>query len=424
MSGTILVSGGCVLTLDSKVGNFARADVLIEAGIVAEVGPGIRARGAEVVDATDAIVMPGFIDSHRHVWHSLFRNSGDGASVAAYAPYYRAEDVHAATLGGLLAAVDAGITTVVDWFDLDLAPEFSDAALSAHDEAGVRSVFAAAGEAGEEWRHRLPPLREAWGERPRTTLAAGVAAPDGDVEADWRLAAELGLHLHTHVRGADSVADLGRRHLLSDAVTLVGCRDLAGPDFDVVKSTGAAVALTPASGMAAGAGAPPVQQLIDRGLRPGLGVGSDRGSPGDIFAQMRAVISIQHATVFDRKLAGKAGLPTLLNTREVIRYATSDGARAAGLAPGLGTLAPGSPADLIVLRTDRPNIFPINDPIGAVVWGMDTSNVEWVFVAGEALKRAGALVADVAAVRMDMEAAARRVTNAAGALAETAGGTR
>ncbi len=102
---------------------------------------------------------------------------------------------------------------------------------------------------------------------------------------------------------------------------------------------------------------------------------------------MRSAISIQHATVFERKLAGKAGLPRLMSTRDVIRHATVDGAKVAGLGGVTGSLEPGMQADLVVLRTDRPNIFPVNDPIGAVVWGMDTSNVDWVFVGGRPLVR-------------------------------------
>jgi cytosine/adenosine deaminase-related metal-dependent hydrolase len=118
-----------------------------------------------------------------------------------------------------------------------------------------------------------------------------------------------------------------------------------------------------------------------------------------MFAQMRSLISVQHATVFERKLAGKAGLPRLMSTRDVIRHATVDGARAAGLAGVTGSLEPGMQGDVVVLRTDRPNVFPINDPIGAVVWGMDTSNVDWVFAGGRVLMRGGVLQADVARVR-------------------------
>ena len=93
--------------------------------------------------------------------------------------------------------------------------------------------------------------------------------------------------------------------------------------------------------MAGGVGPPPVQQLIDRGIRPGLGVGDERLAPGDVFAQMRAVISVQHATLFDLKLAGKGGIPNLLGTRDVIRYATVDGARVAGLAGHHRLVEPG-----------------------------------------------------------------------------------
>jgi cytosine/adenosine deaminase-related metal-dependent hydrolase len=131
---------------------------------------------------------------------------------------------------------------------------------------------------------------------------------------------------------------------------------------------------------------------------------------------------LQHATAFDRKLAGKAGVPRLLSTRDVIRYATVDGARAAGLGGLIGSLEPGMQADIVVLRTDRPNVFPINDPIGAVVWGMDSSNVDWVFVAGRPVMRNGALEADVEHARTLATTAQHRVATAAGLAVGTAPG--
>jgi cytosine/adenosine deaminase-related metal-dependent hydrolase len=141
-----------------------------------------------------------------------------------------------------------------------------------------------------------------------------------------------------------------------------------------------------------------------------------------MFAQMRATNSIQHASTFDLKLAGKAGLPTLLTTRDVIRYATFDGARAVGLADRAGSLEVGKPADVLVLRADRPNIAPINDPIGAVVWGMDTSNVDWVFAAGRPLVASGSPSTDITRARELAVAAQRNVAGAAGLL--VSGGAR
>jgi cytosine/adenosine deaminase-related metal-dependent hydrolase len=137
---------------------------------------------------------------------------------------------------------------------------------------------------------------------------------------------------------------------------------------------------------------------------------------------MRAAISLQHATLFDLKLAGKAGIPKLLTTREVIRYATIDGARAVGLGELTGSLTPGKQADVTVLRADRPNIYPINDPIGAVVWGMDTSNVDWVFVAGVAVKREGRLVADLGRVAEMAAGARERVLSTGDAPIDVAAG--
>src|SRR5687768_17248373 len=107
--------------MGTKTPNLTTGDVLVEGGVIAEVGPGLRARDAERVDASDAIVMPGFVDTHRHAWTSLFRNVGDiapsGSSASGAVPgdHYGPDDVYAATLIGLLGAAEAGITTVVDW---------------------------------------------------------------------------------------------------------------------------------------------------------------------------------------------------------------------------------------------------------------------------------------------------------------------
>ncbi len=419
------------------------ADILIDDGRVSEVGRGLRARGAEVVDATDTIVMPGFVDTHRHVWKSLFKNFGASAGeppapTSVYGQHYQPEDVYAATLIGLLAAVEAGITTVVDWSDIQFDDGYTDAALQAHADAGLRTVFVYSpprwAEGHEHEDHGSAVRRLVAGRDDATgsltTFAYGAGEPiriDLDrVTGDWTGARELGLRIHAHA-GSDSsnqgvISDLGEQRLLGEDVTLVHCSKLDDRDFDAIASSGASVSLTPSSEMAGGLGAPPIQELIDRGIRPGLGVDSERMAPGDMFAQMRATISLQHATLFDLKLAGKAGVPKLLTTRDVIRYATADGARVAGLADVTGSLEPGKQADIVVLRTDRPNIALVNDPIGAVVWGMDTSNVDWVFAGGRALVRSGALEADVTRARDLATEARQRVTASAGLVAGRGGG--
>ncbi len=141
-----------------------------------------------------------------------------------------------------------------------------------------------------------------------------------------------------------------------------------------------------------GHGMPPTQKFLDRGLRPSLSVGVETNVPGDMFTQIRSIISLQHALVYERALAGGNNLPDLISARDALEFATIEGARANGLEDKVGTLTPGKEADIIMSRTDRINVMSVNDPIGAVVWGMDTSNVDTVFVAGKALKRNGQLL--------------------------------
>lgn len=434
-----MLKGGTVLTLGARTPNFGVGDVLIDDGVIAQVGPSLRVRDAEVVDAENTIVMPGFVDTHRHVWKSLFRNhgetgleEGDAGSSDAFGPSYQPDDVYAATLIGLLGAIEAGITTVVDWADISFDPTHVDAALEAHNDAGVRSVFVYAVPAWEGGREdekaslRRLAAQQANTDDIMTWVAFGSREPERSdldrVGRDLALARELGMRVHTHV-GVDPaqrgvLAELGARGVLGNDVTLIHCSNLDPADLDAISSTGSMVALTPSSEMSHGIGSPPVQELLDRKIRPGLGVDNEWSGQGDLFAQMRATISLQHATFFDLKLAGKGGLPNLLSTREVIRWATADGARVAGLGMVTGSLTPGMQADVVLLRTDRPNIFPINDPIGAVVWGMDTSNVDWVFVGGKPRLSHGVVDADTDRARRLVAAAVDRVGDAVSA-AET-----
>lgn len=401
----VLIRGGCVLTLGRT--NHPRADVLITDGVVDEVGMGLRARDAEVIDADGAIVMPGFVDAHRHAWETLFRNMGEPVTPDRFGSHYGPDDTYAGTLIGLLSALDAGVTSVVDWCDVG-GPAHIEAAHRAHVDSGARTVLVSAPAPWSDGTRDFGTLASMGGGR--LQVAGGIAGDD-----DWEGVRAAGLRIHAHAgtspqdRGV--IAGLGDR--LGPDVTLIHCSHVDDADLDAISASRAAVVITPSSEMAGGMGSPPLQRFIDRGISPGLGVGTEVAAPTDMFAQMRAAISVQHATYFDLKLAGKAGLPRLLTTRQVIRWATADGARAAGL-DGVGVLEPGMPADVIVLRADSPNIHPINDPIGAVVWGMDTSNVQWVLVGGEVVKREGALVGDVGRARAAAIEAQRRVAAAAG----------
>ena len=413
-----LLQGGIVLTLDRKLGNFRKGDVLIDGEKIAEVGPNLRAEGAEVIDATNMIVMPGFVDTHRHIWEGILRNIGTDVplegeeSYLAFilntlAPAYRPEDVYAGNLVSALGAIDAGITSLLDWSHIQASPEHTEAGIRALHDSGLRTVFGYGFPWWGEWNENQPDwFRRVAGEHfsSKDQLLTLALAPPGPeftpfefAKAHWELAREVDARISVHV-GVGSfgrngkVQEMGEAGLLKDDTTYIHCTTLNDTEIQMIVDTGGTVSLASPVEMMMGHGMVPTQKFLDRGLRPSLSVDVETNVPNDMFTQMRSVISLQHAFVFDDILGGKLATPSMLTTRDLIEFATIEGARANGLDHKIGTLTPGKDADIIMLRTDRINIMPVNDPIGAVVWGMDTSNVDSVFIAGKAKKRNGKLV--------------------------------
>ncbi|RPJ27981.1 MAG: hypothetical protein EHM33_06120 [Chloroflexi bacterium] len=414
----MLIRNGCVLSLDKKVGNFHQADVLIEGTKISAVGPNLNAAEAEIIDASDMIVMPGFVDTHRHVWEGVLRNlatdtslEGDAGTLTlilkTLAPAYRPQDAYIGNLVGLYSALDAGITTILDWSDIQTTRDHTDAVIKALQESGMRAVFAY----GYPWWKDPDERQEDWirdvaGQyfsAKDQLLTFALASPGPEfiplerAKAHWQLARELDARISVHVGVGTAgklckLLEMGKAGLLREDTTYIHCTTLSDEEIQLIVDTGGTVSLSSASEMTMGYGMPPIQRFLNRGLRPSLSVDAETNMPNDMFTQMRSVISLQHAMIFDRKLAGKHNLPSFMTSRDVIECATLEGARANGLAHKTGTLTPGKEADIILLSTDRPNILPVNDPIGAVVWGMDTSNVDSVFVAGKALKRHGKLL--------------------------------
>lgn len=421
-----LFKDGCVLTMDPKVGNFRKGDLLIEGSKIAAVGPNLTAAETEVIDATDCIVMPGFIDTHRHVWEGILRNIGTDVPLEGdvsylsfvlntLAPVYRPEDAYVGNLVGLLGAIDAGITTILDWSHIQATRDHADGVIKALQESGLRAVFAY----GYPWWKSPDEHQDDWirdlakrcfsSKDQMLTLAIAPPGPEFtsfDVaKSQWQLARELDARITVHVGVGHAgqhgkLGEMGKAGLLKDDTTYIHCTTLSDDEIQMIVDTGGTVSLAAPVEMMMGHGMPPIQRFLDRGLHPSLSVDVETNVPNDMFTQMRSVISLQRSLIFERKLAGKRGLPAFLNSRDVLEFATVEGARANGLLDKTGTLTPGKEADVIMLRADRPNIHPINDPIGAVVWGMDTSNVDSVFVAGKALKRNGELLGvDVNRVR-------------------------
>jgi cytosine/adenosine deaminase-related metal-dependent hydrolase len=424
-SGRRLIKNGTIISLDPDIGDLV-GDILIERDRIVEIRPNVVADDAEVIDATGMIVVPGFVDTHRHIWEGLLRNIGTDVPLEGrtsyisfvlhkLAPAFRPEDAYVGNLVSALGAIDAGITTLLDWSHIQGSPAHTDAVIAALKDSGLRTVFAYGFPWWGKWEERQP----SWFVRAATehfstkdqmlTLALAAPGPeftDFEVSRDhWKLARETDARITTHVGvgsyGLDGkVQEFGEAGLLGPDTTYIHCTTLNDTEIQMIVDTGGTVSLASPVEMMMGHGMPPIQKFLDRGLSPSLSVDVETNVPSDMFNQMRSVLALQRAVATAQ---GKSAASTL----DVLRWATLEGARANGLDHKVGTLTPGKQADIVMLRTDRINVTPLNDPVTAVVAGMDTGNVDTVLIAGRVMKRAGKLLhVDWPAV-MRMAASAR-----------------
>ncbi|WP_141578196.1 amidohydrolase family protein [Actinomadura sp. WMMA1423] len=406
MTTTLLLTNGLVIDTAPEPAVLGTADVLVEDGRIAAVGPGLAApEGAETIDATDRIVMPGFVDTHRHTWQTGIRASVCDGTLPAYlrrvlgemAPRYRPEDVYAGTLAGALECLDSGITTLVDWSHIQLGPGHTEANVAALRASGIRAVFgycygggdldALAAETGRVHREYFATPGGA------VTMALAALGPEiaGDERAlaEWRTARDLGLPVTAHMGGhgapsaARGLAFLETHGLMDHPATYVHANFYTDDELKRIAGSGGTVSVAPGIEAALDIGAPPTGRARGAGVPTGLGADTVASGPGDMFSVMRA------AYVLERGRAGGAGLG--FTTADALRMATIEGAEVAGLAGVTGSLAPGKQADLLVLRTDTLGVAAAHDPVAAVVLAADTRNVDAVLVGGRVVKRGGAL---------------------------------
>jgi len=426
-SHLVLLKGGTVLTMDPALGDFTRADVLIDGSKIAAVGPSVSAGAAEVVDASDRIVMPGFVDTHRHMWQGQLRNllpdTGlmDYLSIMhrGYGPFYRPEDVHIGNLVSALSALDSGVTTVLDWSHIQNSPEHADAAIDALAESGARAVFAYGFPqlGGTPWwlskAHGYPDdIRRLRGRYFSSrdqllTLAFAATAGFGDVTIaarEWAAARSADTPVTIHAGEAGQLAALANAVGLGPNINYVHCTHYGDDDWRRIADSGGSVSITPSTEMLMDICTPKVQEALDHGIRPSLGVDAETNAPTSVFSQIQLALSSQRATITQRAARGESNLPRFISAREAVEFATIDGARAIGLDSVTGSMTPGKQADVIMLRKDRINVMPVNEPYGAVALGMDSANVAAVFVAGHAVKFNGTLVG------VDLERIGERAT--------------
>src|SRR4051812_3175342 len=402
-----IVRNGAVMSMDPQVGDFGRADVLVEGKKILAVGPDLQAGNAAEIDARGRVVMPGFVDTHHHQFETALRSFlADGLLISdptsgvsgattyfeyilnTFAPVYRPQDVYINEVFGGLSQLDAGVTTVLDVSQIHHSPQHSDAAVQALFDTGRRAAFgyfeSAGGVAGNQYPQDATRLKKKWfsssDQLVHMIMGGEVYLGDQSTDDSWTIGRKLGLQIAAHILSpfgirptfdklAQSIGGNGHIGIGPDNlfIHMTGMSDMAWKRaFDV----GAQVSLAVPIEMNMRHGMPPIirmQQMsaqYQRVFEPSLSVDVECTLTADFFTQMRSAMNLQRLVVNQMTLDKPNGnqnlpdsrnwelpqsavvdpdparqffgywpkkpatVPQPLTTRDVLRYATMNGAKA------------------------------------------------------------------------------------------------
>ncbi|HEU5000425.1 MAG TPA: amidohydrolase family protein [Lapillicoccus sp.] len=424
----VVFRNGTVLTMDDSHRVLPGADVLVVGDRVAEVGTGLSApEGAVEVDATGGIVMPGMIDTHRHMWQTAMRGYGADWTLTQYFVWYylehgrrfRPEDIRAGNVLAAWEALDAGVTTTVDWSHGLQSVDHAEAAADALHSVPGRFVLAYGNIQAGPWEWTAQPevqsfltrLRDAGDDRLGVQLAFDVTGdPAFPERAAFEVARELGLPVTTHagVWGAtndDGIRLMHENGFMTPETTYVHAATLDTDSYLRIAATGGSLSVSTESEQSAGQGYPPTWQVRRYDIPVSLSMDTSVWWSGDLFSAMRTTLGADRSREhLEAHVEGDTVTHVHLRAEHVVDWATRGGARALGR-DDLGRLTPGAKGDVVLLKNDdSPVSFPLLNPYGHVAFQAQRADVHTVLVDGAFVKRDHKLVgADLAAARSAIE---------------------
>ncbi|MFE9093318.1 amidohydrolase family protein [Streptomyces sp. NPDC007264] len=439
----ILFRGATVLSMDPAIGLLDRGDVLVRGERIEAVGLNLEApQDAAVVDASGGILMPGMVDTHRHMWQTALRGLGADWTLSQYFVFYylnwgkifRPEDIHAGNLLSAVDALDSGVTTTVDWSHGLQTPEHGDAAVEALRSVPGRFVLAYGNLLGAPWEWANAPEFRSFVDRNFSSrddmlglqLAFDVTGDETFPEkAAFEAARELGLRVTTHAgvwgaTGDDGIRLMWDHGFMTPDVTYVHSATLSEDSYQRIAASGGTVSVSAESEQNAGQGYPPTWRLRRYGIPASLSMDTSVWFSADLFSAMRATLSADRARDhLEAHAAGETVVHHKLRARDVVEWATIGGARVLGLDDRIGSLTPGKKADLVLIRNERdPAMFPLLHPYGHVVYQAGRADVDTVLVDGTVVKYRHELVG--VDVRRARDAVAATVEYTRGTLGEDA----
>jgi cytosine/adenosine deaminase-related metal-dependent hydrolase len=438
--GSVVLRGGTVLTVDAGHSVLADTDVLVIGDRIAEVGPRLAVpEGTREIDASGGIVMPGMIDTHRHMWQTAMRGYGADWTLTQYFVWYylesgkhfRPEDVHAGNLLAGLEAIDAGVTTCVDWSHGLQTTGHAEGAVDALRSVPGRFVLAYGNIQQGPWEWSTSKDFQAFARRQidaSDDLLAFQMAFDvtGDPafpeRAAFEAARELGIPVTTHVGVWGATNDEGIRMpheagFFDETTTFVHATTLSADSYQRIAATGGSVSAATESEQSAGQGYPPTWGLRAYGIPVSLSMDTSVWWSGDMFSAMRSTLSADRSRDhLEAHAKGNTVTNHALRAEQVVEWATMGGAKALGRDSDLGSVEVGKKADLVLLKNENsPAAFPVLNPYGHVVYQAQRDHVHTVLVNGRVVKSDHRLVdVDLADARRQVEATVEHLRSTLG----------
>jgi cytosine/adenosine deaminase-related metal-dependent hydrolase len=418
----LVLRNATVLTMDDA-GVVDGGDVLVTGDTIRAVGPQLAAPdGAVEIDASGGIVMPGMIDTHRHMWQTALRGLGADWTLTQYFVFYylswgkifRPEDIAAGNALSAIEAVDAGVTTTLDWSHGLQTIEHGEAALDSLRRSPGRYVLAYGNLLGAPWEWTNSADFRSFVDRVTPDDMTGfqlafdvTGDPEFPERGAFEAARELGLRVSTHagVWGAtndDSIRLMWEGGFMSPEVTYVHSATLTDDSYQRIAASGGTASVSTESEQSAGQGYPPTWALRKHGIPVSLSMDTSVWWSADLFAAMRATLSADRSREhLEAHARGETVVNNLLRAEEVAHWATIGGARALGLDDTIGSLTVGKKADIVLIKNDdSPALYPLLHPYGSVVYQAGRGDVHTVLVNGRVVKHDHKLVdGDLAAAK-------------------------
>jgi len=432
---TTLLRNAHIVVMDDEGTEHEGGWVLLTDGLVGQVGSGPQPEAEEEIDLGGAVITPGLVNTHHHLYQTLTRAQAQEADLftwlkTLYPIWARldGEAEYAAARTGLAELMLSGCTTAFDHHYVfpKGQPGVIDALLQAAEDVGAHLVVGRGSMDLGESQGGLPP--DSLVEDRETILAETEALIQRGVEVavspcspfsvtrelmveSAELARKHGVPLHTHLAetveeeaycqellGCTPVEYLEQVGWLADDVWCAHCVHLSDDDVRRFGELGVGVAHCPTSNLRLGAGVARVRELLDAGAPIGLGVdGSASNERSDLFLEVKQALLVAR---------GRHG-PLAMTTRDALKLATRGGASVLRR-DDIGSLEAGKRADLAVWRTDGLELAGAADPVAGLVLA-GPHRVDRLFIAGEQVVRDGHLVkADEEQIAREHRAQARR----------------